>query len=411
MDIIVFPENGLLPVLSRTRETVYPFLEDIPGPESQENSCLMRETANNYIRRTLSCLARDYSMYVVANMGDKKYCKETDDGCPPDGRFQYNTNVVFDKDGTLVARYHKKNLFGERYFNAPSHTDISFFTTPFGTVGNFICFDVVFRKPAIDLIEKHDIDILAFPTAWMNVLPFYSAVPFHSSWSYVMGVSFLSSNLRFPPFRFSGSGIYEPEGVKVYRNNDTLFSGKLLISDVKKKRRNIIYHKKIEFNNFIPTENTFQSEVFGDDYTMSALPQDQSSGTVKVCNNGLCCQLDYENRTLNNEDRFALGVFKGMHYKEGTYYLEMCLFLRCADYNELSTCGQWTEETQTKYGYLNIQANFTTKYAFPVFVTEGIDPSSGEWSYDGYSLKSNGFKKPLLTAGFYGRNFDLDPEV
>ncbi|CAD5114744.1 DgyrCDS3785 [Dimorphilus gyrociliatus] len=411
VEILVFPENGLLPVAIRTRESVYPFLEDIPSPSFGENACLMPETSNNYIRRTLSCLARDYSMYIVANVGDKKYCTASDDGCPPDGRFQYNTNIAFDPNGVLVARYHKKNLFGERYFNTPKHTDISFFSTPFGVVGNFICFDVVFQEPAIDLIEKHNIDIVAFPTAWMNVLPFYSAVPFHSSWSYVMGVSFLSSNLRFPPMRFSGSGIYAPDGVKVHRNDDTVFDGKLLVSDVKKGRRNIIYHQKIEFNGFVSSEETFQSQVFGDNYTMSLLPQEESSGTVRVCNNGLCCKIDYENRTKTEKDKFALGVFKGMHFKEGTYYLEMCLLLRCADYNDVSSCGQWTEESSTKFDYLNIQANLTSRYAFPVYVSEGISPSSGDWSYDGYSLISNGAQKPLLTAGFYARCFDLDPEI
>lgn len=59
------------------------------------------------VQERLSCLAKNNSIYVVANMGDKKPCNTSDPQCPPDGRFQYNTDVVFDSLGKLVARYHK----------------------------------------------------------------------------------------------------------------------------------------------------------------------------------------------------------------------------------------------------------------------------------------------------------------
>lgn len=55
----------------------------------------------------LSCTAKKYAIYVVANMGDKKPCSSSDPKCPSDGRYQYNTDVVYDVEGKFVARYHK----------------------------------------------------------------------------------------------------------------------------------------------------------------------------------------------------------------------------------------------------------------------------------------------------------------
>ena len=40
-------------------------------------------------------------------MGDKKPCSSRNTTCPSNGHYQYNTNVVYDAKGKLVARYHK----------------------------------------------------------------------------------------------------------------------------------------------------------------------------------------------------------------------------------------------------------------------------------------------------------------
>lgn len=63
------------------------------------------------VQTKLSCMARDNFIYVVANIGDKKLCNISDVGCPDDGQYYYNSAVVYDSQGKLVARYHKVRSF------------------------------------------------------------------------------------------------------------------------------------------------------------------------------------------------------------------------------------------------------------------------------------------------------------
>ncbi|XP_066104420.1 vascular non-inflammatory molecule 3-like isoform X2 [Saccopteryx bilineata] len=105
--IIVTPEDAIYGWIF-TREAIYPYLEDIPDPEVNWTPCKDPQRFGYApVQERLSCMARDNAIYVVANMGDKKPCNASDPQCPPDGRYQYNTNVVFDSEGRLVARYHK----------------------------------------------------------------------------------------------------------------------------------------------------------------------------------------------------------------------------------------------------------------------------------------------------------------
>lgn len=105
--IIVTPEDALYG-WKFTRETIFPYLEDIPDPQVNWIPCQdPHRFGHTPVQARLSCLAKNNSIYVLANIGDKKPCNSHDSTCPHNGYYQYNTNVVYDSEGKLVARYHK----------------------------------------------------------------------------------------------------------------------------------------------------------------------------------------------------------------------------------------------------------------------------------------------------------------
>ena len=58
-------------------------------------------------------LKQEFNMVVVINMCTLQYCSaQNDTNCPSDGRYQWNTDVVFSEQGVILAVYHKSHLFG-----------------------------------------------------------------------------------------------------------------------------------------------------------------------------------------------------------------------------------------------------------------------------------------------------------
>ena len=130
--IIVFPEDGIYG-MGHTRETIMPYLEPIPEVSNTTSSVIpcTDPKPDTEILQELSCIALNNSIALVANMGDIQYCTKRDPNCPKDGKYQFNTDVVFDNDGTLIAKYHKQHLYYEKAFNTPSKCEFVTFVTSF----------------------------------------------------------------------------------------------------------------------------------------------------------------------------------------------------------------------------------------------------------------------------------------
>lgn len=404
----MFPEDGIYGNRF-TRELIQPYLEEIPDPKAGFSSPCSEggEHSGREVQHYLSCLAKNNSIYLVANMGDYQQCSQ-DPGCPPDGHYQFNTDVVYNRDGKLVAKYHKENLFFEPQFDKPPSVELTYFDTDFGRFGVLTCFDIMFHDPVISLVETFNVTSLVFPTAWMDALPLLAAIEFHSAFSVGLGVNLLASNIHRPLYRFHGSGIYTPEGGATYFYDDKGLDGQLLIKDVNIIQRfTQIFSKQTisQFSN--PSE--FQSLVFHDLYNMVEL--DNDAGQISVCQNELCCSMNYTIKHRGSSEMYAFGVFDGLHTAEGTYYLQVCTLLKCLKH-ERKSCGEPTKIADTIFSYVRIQGRFNTPYIYPSILTYTngtLGLAVKEWRYNMSTLTSDtGISTPLIAASLVGRSYDRD---
>ncbi|XP_062495553.1 pantetheinase-like isoform X1 [Pezoporus occidentalis] len=413
--IIVTPEDGIYG-WRFTRETIYPYLEDIPDPAVNWIPCTdPTRFAPAPVQERLSCMARNNSIYVVANIGDKKPCNSSDPSCPEDGRYQYNTDVVFDPEGKLVARYHKYNLFrGETQFNYPKEPETITFETPFGKFGIFTCFDILFREPAVVLVSELQVDSVLFPTAWMNVLPFLTAVEFHSAWAMGMGVNLLSANTHNISFAMTGSGLFMPEGPAAYHYDSETDEGRLLVAELNAQPRvSPNYPPAINWSLYatsikkFPEEDTFLGAVRKDIFTFSELRH--KAGNYTVCQGDLCCHLIYQMSNKSKDEVYVLGAFDGLHGSLIKYHWQICTLLKCKS-TDPETCGQPVETAQTKFEMFSLSGTFGTSYVFPEVLYSGVQLAPGEFEVlrDGRLKSKHGTSKPVITVTLFGRLYEKD---
>ncbi|CAC5364006.1 VNN [Mytilus coruscus] len=382
VEIMVFPEYGIYGGMKLSREGIESYLEYIPDPEENWNACQFPDKYENTdIQRHLSCLANDTSMYLVVNFGDRQSCVTRNyPNCPKDGHYQFNTNVVYNPKGDLIAKYHKKHLYNEKQFDIPPVTKLVTFETPF---------------------------------AWMDALPLLAAIQFHSAFATGAKVNFLAANINLPKYRFHGSGIYSPTGYKAFTYSES-HGGRLLIADLPIVKTNAFMTNfqrpdfKIEQSSV--GSRQFQSNVRRDPFMF--VPIENNKRNVSVCDGKLCCSLYYE-RLGNASEYFAFGAFDGLHKsKVQPYYMKVCTLLKCKTANRTS-CGGLVKESLTNFTSIKLKGTFETQYIFPeVLLADNgqLKLSSGDfWTYKDGTLESkHGFEHPVLSVSLFSRDYERD---
>mmetsp|Transcript_43109 Transcript_43109/g.31492 ORF Transcript_43109/g.31492 Transcript_43109/m.31492 type:complete len:310 (+) Transcript_43109:77-1006(+) len=199
VQILVFPEFGLVPANQDSRESLYPYAEKIGNVDNNNASvaalpCDDNSYSDRPILQRMSCAARDNGLAVLVNMVDWIDCSSsTDSECPDDGHYQYNTNVVFDESGRLVVKYHKSHEFPslrKAYDQVPSPSEVTYQSSFGVTFGIFTCFDIMFPDPAVNL-RKQGISHFLYPVQQGEIGE--STIIQH--WSKSQKATLLSANL------------------------------------------------------------------------------------------------------------------------------------------------------------------------------------------------------------------------
>lgn len=455
-DIIVFNEYGLLSY-STDRDEVRKYAEHVPEPTKQNfNPCEeMNKLKDSPVLVTFSCMAKKHKIYVVGNMvgkqpcdstsqtcdaDDLENCDSTGSKCPADQVFLYNTNVAFNREGRLIARYYKLHPYLE-VVNTPETHEYSFFTTEFGVFGMVVCFDSYFKE-SVNLVEKYKVETIIFSTYWFDdVCPFHS-VEFQQGWALSNGANFLASNIHLPGTGSLGSGIYSKYyGALKYSYNPDGQS-KLLVAKVPRTRSSEPFPNERTTEITVITEDAVRDqeetgENFprhcydkivgkatddGVDYRCfkqklarySVKKLETPSGVLEECHNGMCCSISYSAESM--EEDFYLIVFNGTNEAVNFYFWceENCLLVRCDPFEE-KPCALLSPESKTVFHTLEMKASFTAQRILPaVTKTRYRFAPKSEWTFEtagnSATLKFKSQSRvPLLKAGFFGRCYDRDP--
>jgi len=159
----------------------------------------------------LSCMAQQQGVLLVANMclrvgpagpAALSEASTADPACARAG--QYNTNVVFNETGHLIALYHKYHLFGGgAVFDRPHRpTPVVVESAALGVrFGTFVCFDLEFAQPATAL-EEQGVRHILFTSWWVDAPPFHTALQFQQAFSRLHCAVVVAANTASP----SGAG-------------------------------------------------------------------------------------------------------------------------------------------------------------------------------------------------------------
>ncbi|XP_065204542.1 vanin-like protein 1 [Planococcus citri] len=217
VDIVVFPEGGIHGYAPMGRYTALLTSSYVPSVHQFIVPCHHKDYEENALHY-FSCAAKENNLYVAVNLIEKVSSPRS---FTWDGHLLYNTEVVFDRNGMVIARYRKYNLYTEKWgyeISSPDKPELVTFTTDFGVeFGVFTCFDIFFDEPALELVKKRKITHFIHSSQMMTRLPFLTASSVEFGWSFALDVIVLSSSNPYPKYTI-GTNVYfgRLQGTRTY---------------------------------------------------------------------------------------------------------------------------------------------------------------------------------------------------
>lgn len=343
-------------------------------------------------------------------------CNETDEACG-NGFKLFNTNLVFDRNGCIISRYRKFNLFLEPFMNVTSDPDISTFETDFGvTFGHFICFDILFKSPAIDLVNMGIRHIL-YPSMWFSETPFLSSVQIQQSYAQRNNIVLLSAGTNSPSKSNTGSGIFVGRHGAVDKIVSCKNESRMLIAEVP---------KNVDDPDYEPPAPSFQPyspiEMKGLNlWTFTPKNSFPLVDNFEHSMGNITCKFSINfTKTETDMDHFyVLTVFSGVRsYADivdaGEVHCAIVPDIRKGENFEPSVEFHDVHIKLTIHGnqedYLVMPTSLDTSI-LPLGTHQYIFEHHTESEDQKYSIETTQEINNLMTFGIYGRHYSLDRKV
>lgn len=373
----------------------------------------------------LSFASANSSIYVLVNVVEIENCTDhQNSSCSPDGFNLYNTNLVFDRNGCIISKYRKFNLFVEPSMNVTDEPEIATFQTDFDvTFGHFICFDILFKSPALDIVRRNVTHIL-YPSMWYSQAPFLTSVQTQQSFAMANNVVLISAGANDPKNSNTGSGIFVGQHGAVQRLISHHDETRLLIAEVPIDVNDPDYQPLNLQPGYTPQEMDkffLSSSDVGEYHDLQE--------TVELEAGDLKCKfkVSYTNLELMDDQvsyTYKFVIFNGVQNFADIIDagVKFCAIVACSDSHE-SSCGKRLDHSEKLAPRVLFEA-ISIEMEIDAFDNENtfMMPSSLDFSILPLEREKFVFTKSenkfdtsllsevddLLTFGIYGRNFELD---
>ncbi|RZC33617.1 vanin-like protein 1 -like [Asbolus verrucosus] len=396
VEIIVFPEYGLTTLVQDPEEYAIDLANDTK------------------IKTELSDMAQEHALYIVVNVLEKS----KEDGSTTK---YYNTNLVFNRNGDIIAKYRKINLNNEPKLTPG--TELVTFATNFGVnFGLFTGADILHHNPSRSILEFDNVTDIIYPTAWVSTLPFYSSLTVQRGYAQANGVNLLAANYAKAKDGRGGSGIYLYNGKYPEIYIDSSPSSKPIVQDVTKIDRrqkpttcSSISPQGLPIPDDKPKLADFKTlkKFDASDYTFKDVDLSKEQVSTTVCHRQFCCNFNLTiAQPANTAEFFKLMVYSGKStLADEEQNIRVCSLLACKD-NSKDSCGERASST-TKFIRISIgsqvESDNTTFYV-PLTLNNDLRPIK-ETSYCEQSDSNNATyiqlntyrtQSEVLVFGIYG---------
>ncbi|CAL4068792.1 unnamed protein product [Meganyctiphanes norvegica] len=454
VDIMVAPEYGIQGMEQHyslfNNSNFRTLMQFLPDPAENVEPCALDMAPEHFEAiQILSCAAKANQAYLVVNLGELVPCSnhvynpfniaiDERRWCPPGGYHFYNTEIVLDRTGVVIVKYHKKNLFLEpAYTDGEQPDEAALFTTDFGiTFSCQVCFDIAYYHPGVSNVDNHDIKDVVMSTSWLDMLPFHIADAVQNAWSRGLGVNLMVAGQHLPERAKVGSGIYRNFYDKSVNYTYDVDSGnKMIVSDVVSitsapitlinkdhytTKKDMLYSEVISLES--KTKNSGRDHViYWDDlsnYTHVVLEKGEGLYAQACHADGLCCDITY---TLSSDLIYMLTAYSGTVEKGfGDYniYTQICGLTWCASADDVNSCTHFESglPEDDAIGPFAISGNTSCEKTYAtVFHRDLLLVDNSLYDFGGnadnvYTIQTSEPTPNLMSAGLYGRWYSRDPQ-